>query len=172
MKMKLYKGKVFSCAVAFAMLFMHSCNYSFTGHSISPEIQTISIQYFPNFASFGPPTLSQTFTEAMKDLFIRQTNLSLVSKNGDLQFEGQISNYASAPVAIQANDRAASNRLTITVDVKFINTKDATQDFEASFSRFADYDSNRDLASVENELIEEINEQLVQDIFNRSVSNW
>lgn len=149
-----------------------SCNYSFTGASISESIKTISIQYFPNYAPLGPPTLSQTFTEALKDVFIRQTSLTLVTKNGDLQFEGQISNYYTAPVAIQANDQAASNRLTITVDVKFVNTQDPKQNFESSFTKFADYSVTQNLAVVESELIQTINEQLVQEIFNRSVSNW
>ena len=149
-----------------------SCNYSFTGASISPDIKTISIQYFPNYASLAPPTLSQSFTEALKDLFIRQTSLTLVSKNGDLQFEGQISDYNTAPVGIQANDQAVNNRLTIKVDVRFVNTKDETQNFETSFSAFDDYNSNEDLATKEEELISNINERLAQDIFNRSVSNW
>jgi outer membrane lipopolysaccharide assembly protein LptE/RlpB len=151
---------------------LQSCNYSFTGASISPDVKTISIQYFPNYASLGPPYLSQSFTESLKDLFIRQTSLTLVAKNGDLQFEGQISGYATAPVAIQADDRAASNRLTMTVQVRFVNTKDETQNFETSFSRFEDYNSSQDLAQVEEELIRKINDQLVQDIFNKSVSNW
>ena len=154
------------------VVILMSCNYSFSGASISPDIKTISIKNFPNYSSLGPPTLSQSFTEALKDLFIRQTSLSLVTRNGDLQFEGQISNYVAAPIAIQANDQAADNRLTITIDVKFVNTQDATQNFESSFSRFADYSANENLSAKEDELIREINEQLVQDIFNRSVSNW
>ena len=154
------------------LLMLNACNYSFTGASISPDIKTISIQYFPSYASLSPPTLSQTFTEALKDLFIRQTSLTLVTRNGDLQFEGQITGYSTAPVAIQANDNAASNRLTISVDVRFVNTQDPTQNFETTFTRFEDYQSNQDLNAVEDQLIQSINEQLVQDIFNKSVSNW
>lgn len=164
--------KAYLIALVIAATSFPGCNYSFTGASISPDIKTISIQYFPNYASLGPATLSQSSTEALKDLFIRQTSLSLISKNGDLQFEGQITNYNTAPVGIQSNDRAAANRLTITVEVRFTNTKDATQNFETSFSAFEDYDSNQDLTSVEQDLIEAINERLAQDIFNRSVSNW
>jgi outer membrane lipopolysaccharide assembly protein LptE/RlpB len=170
MKSRLKSNRLlFACAL-FATI--SSCNYSFTGASISPDVKTLSIQYFPNYSSLGPPYLSQSFTEALKDLFIRQTSLTLVSKNGDLQFEGQISGYSTTPAAIQSDDRAASNRLSITVQVRFVNTKDETQNFETSFSRFEDYSSSQDLATVEEELIGKINEQLVQDIFNKSVSNW
>ena len=97
------------------------CSYSFTGASIAPEVKTFSVDYFPNFTQLGPPLLSQLFTEKLKDLFLAQTSLKLVERNGDLRFEGKITNYRTAPVAIQANDKAASNRLTITVLVKFIN---------------------------------------------------
>ena len=170
--MKLVQSNIVQSVVYSLIFFLFSCGYSFTGASISPETKTISINYFQNYAAMGPATLSQSFTEALKDVFVRQTSLTLVNKNGDLHFEGQISDYRTAPIAIQSNDIAASNRLTITVDVKFVNTNDELQSFETSFSRFEDYNSDQDLASVEEDLIVKINEQLVQDIFNKSVSNW
>ena len=148
--------------------------YSFTGASIAPDVKTVSIQYFQNFAPMVQPILSQAFTEALRDIFLSQTNLNLTERNGDLQFEGNITDYTTNPVAIQGNatSTAALNRLTIRVNVKFINTKDETQNFETSFSRFADYDASKNLSAVETILIKEINDQLVQDIFNKSVTNW
>jgi hypothetical protein len=155
---------------------LHSCKvgYSFSGASIAPDVKTVSIKTFQNVAPLAQPTLSQTFTESLKDIFITQTNLSLVEKGGDLQFEGKITGYNVAPVAIQGNQvsTASLNRLTITVQVKFVNTKDEKQNFEQNFSRFADFDASRNLASVENELTKDINSQLSQDIFNRAVTNW
>ena len=91
---------------------------------------------------------------------------------GDISFEGYISDYNSQPTAIQGNEQAALNRLTITVKVKFINTKDEKQNFESSFSRYADYDSKQNLSTVENQLISEICNQLVDDIFNKAMINW
>lgn len=148
--------------------------YSFSGASIAPDVKTVSIKTFQNVAPLAQPTLSQTFTESLKDIFITQTNLSLVEKGGDLQFEGKITGYNVTPVAIQGNQlsTASLNRLTVTVQVKFINTKDEKQNFEQSFSRFTDFDASRNLSSVENELIKDINSQLSQDIFNRAVTNW
>lgn len=147
-------------------------NYSATGASIPEDVKTVSVKTFQSFAPLANPNLSQTFTEALKDIFISQTNLDLVTKNGDLHFEGSITDYKVTSIAIQGNETAALNRLSITVKVKFINTKDDKQDFESSFTRYTDYDSSQNLSSIENGLIEDINEQLTQDIFNKAVSNW
>jgi hypothetical protein len=156
------------------MLLHTSCriNYSFTGASISPMVKTVSIQYFPNQAPLVVPTLSGALTDALRDYFTSQTNLILVNQNGDLNIEGTITGYVVQPVAIQGNETAAMNRLTIIVNVKFTNKTNEKQDFETSFSRYQDYQSNLSLASVQEALIKEINDQLVQDIFNKAVVNW
>jgi hypothetical protein len=95
-----------------------------------------------------------------------------VKNNGDLNFEGAIIDYSTQPTAITANDNASLNRLTITVSVKFTNTKDSKQDFETNFSSYADYASNQSLSAVEQTLITQINSKLVDDIFNKAVVNW
>ena len=147
-------------------------NYSFTGAAIAEDVKTVSVKTFQNFAPLANVNYSQTFSEALKDIFISQTNLSLATTAGDLQFEGSITNYQISSVAIQGNETAAKNRLTITVNVKFTNMKDKKQDFESDFTRFADYDSSVNISSIEDELIKEINNQLTQDIFNKSVGSW
>lgn len=149
-----------------------STSYSFTGASISPEVKTVSIEFFPSYAPLAPPIAGQLFTEAMKDIFLSQTNLTLVKSNGDLEFSGSITGYRTAPVAIQGNETAALNRVTMTVKVKFVNNKDDSQSFESNFSRFEDFETSQDLASVEADILRSINDQLTQDIFNKSVTNW
>lgn len=146
--------------------------YSFTGASIAPEIKTISIAQFSNQATLVQPTLAQTLTDALKDRFMQQTSLSIVNRGGDLSIEGAIVNYNTQPVAIQANDQAALNRLTITIRVIFVNEKDEKQNFETNFSRYEDYDSRQSLSAVEEGLIKTISEALVEDVFNKSVVNW
>jgi hypothetical protein len=146
--------------------------YSFTGASIPPEAQTISIQTFPNNASLVNPTLSVRFTNALRDRFAQQTNLNLVDRSGDLRIEGEITDYKVRPKAIQANEVAALNQLIITVKVKYTNTIEASKDYETTFSRFQDYQSNQSLSSVEDQLVDEITEMLVDDIFNKAVVNW
>lgn len=156
------------------MLILFGCkiNYSFSGASVSPDVKTVSIQYFKNNASLAKATLSQSLTEALKDIFTSQTSLGIIARDGDLNFEGEITNYMTAPVALQSNDQAALNRLTITVNVRFTNVKDEKQKFETTFSRYADFPSSKSLPSVEDELIRQINAQLVQDIFNKAMINW
>ena len=149
-----------------------SMSYSFTGASIPPEVKTINIKYFPNNASLVEPTLSQTLTDALRDKFINETNLILVNDGGDLVLEGSITNYSTSPVAIQGDDQAALNRLTITLDVVYTNNFDDNMSFDSKFTRYSDYSSDPNLADVQEALIEEINTMLVQDIFNKAVINW
>lgn len=157
-------------------LFMYSCrmSYSFTGASISPSVKTVSIAYIPNNAGLVVPTLSRTFTDALRNYFTSQTNLILVDRSGDLNLDGTITQYAVQPVAIQGNETAAMNRLTIVVNVKFTNKTDpdTKQNWETSFSRYQDYPSTSNLSAVQETLIADITEQLVQDIFNKAVVNW
>jgi hypothetical protein len=146
--------------------------YSFTGASIPPEAKTISIGYFVNNAQFVEPSLSQSLTDAVRDRFLSQTSLDFVNEGGDLQIEGAITDYTTRPMAIQGDETAALNRLTVQVKVTFINTLDPTKDYESSFTRFAEYPSTQDLNTVKDQLIAEINEALVDDIFNKAVVNW
>ncbi|MFH1119920.1 MAG: LptE family protein [Bacteroidota bacterium] len=146
--------------------------YSFTGASVPPEAKSVSIAMFPNKADLVQPTLSQAFTEALREKFSSQTNLSLVPRNGDLHFEGEITGYSTEPVAITGQQQAALIRLKITVNVRFVNKFSDKDSFETSFSRYEDYSSSQNLATVELDLINKINEALVEDIFNKSVVNW
>jgi outer membrane lipopolysaccharide assembly protein LptE/RlpB len=159
-------------AVLFPVLLTSCGVYSFTGASISPEVKTISIINFPNNAPLVQPTLSLELTNALKEKFTSQTNLSLVQRDGDLHIEGEITGYSTQPMAIQGNEQAAQNRLTVTVRVRFTNVIEPQKSYESTFSRFADYPSSQNLSSVEEGLLQVINEALVEDIFNKAVVNW
>jgi len=151
---------------------IQGCSYSFTGASISPSVKSISVSYLPNNAALVQPTLSRKLTEAIRDKFTSQSNLTLVGSNGDLNIEGEITAYTTEPVAITGEQQAALQRLKITVNIRFTNKQDEKQNFETSFSRFQDYDSKQRLADVEESLIDIINEELAQDVFNKAVVNW
>jgi hypothetical protein len=146
--------------------------YSFTGASISPSVRTISINYLPNNSLLVQPTLSRTLTETIRDKFTSQSSLSLVGSNGDLTIEGEITGYTTEPVAITSEQQSALQRLRITVNIRFTNKQDPTQDFETSFTRFQDYDARKQLSQVETTLIDIISNELAQDIFNKAVVNW
>ena len=146
--------------------------YTFTGADIHPDARTISIAYFKNQATQVQPILSQKFTDALQDQFIQQTSLNLTQSNGDLQFEGYISDYQITPISISSNDEANQNRLNIKVFVRFKNIIENDKSFEKSFNRFADFDSNIELSNIEEDLIDEIITELTNDIFNTAVVNW
>ncbi len=151
--------------------------YSFNGTNIDPSVKTISIQTFPSSAPNAPASLSQRFTEDLKDYFQRNTTLKLVPRDGDLQFEGSIVAYDYAPAAIQqvgAVSQAGANRLTIQVQLRFTNTKDSKQDFEQTFQSQGDFASTQDIAAVNNDqsAVRNITRNIISDMFNKSVANW
>ncbi len=149
-----------------------SIHYGLTGASIAADVKTVSVQYFVNRAPLGMTNLEQYFTDELKDKFKSQTSLMLINDMGHLNFEGEITNYSTKPMAITGDEIAAQNRLSITVHVKFTNEIEPEYNFDTNFTQFADYDSNQDLSSVEEQLVEEIVEKLIEDIFNKSVVNW
>jgi hypothetical protein len=147
--------------------------YSFTGGQFSGA-KTFSVEYFKPQSAMATPLYAQRFTESLKDLLLAQSPLRITEKNGELTFSGSVVDYRTAPVAVQsgAAETASLNRLTITVKVKYDNTLDPTLSFEKTFSKFADYDANQDLFTIEESLWSLINEQLTQEIYNASVGNW
>lgn len=161
------------------LFFCSACkvNYTMSGASISPDIKTISVNSFQNFAALAPPTLSLTFTESVRNIVTSQTRLKMIPKGGDLVIEGKITGYNTTPVAVQSGgntgqNTAALTRLTITVNVKFSNLIDEKQNFEQSFTQFADFSASSTLSQEEPRLIKDITERITQDIFNRCFSNW
>ncbi|UKJ08045.1 LptE family protein [Solitalea lacus] len=149
--------------------------YSFTGASIPPTVKTYSVQFFENRAPLVDPTLSQKFTEGLKDRISRQSPLGLTRSIGDVNFEGTIIGYRVEPVSFTSEGTtgaAEQNRLTITVQVKCTNTKDEKQSFEQSFSQFENFPKGQNLASVQQQLNQTIIDKLTTDIYNRAFSNW
>ena len=146
--------------------------YSFTGADTG-NATTFQVNFFQNNADLVEPGLDIQFTNALQDLIQNQTNLSLVNTGGDLIYEGEITEYRIAPMTATAQNTAAQNRLTIAVNVRYINTKDEEKDFEQRFSFFFDYPANDQLTgSTKDEAFEVIFERLTQDIFNASLANW
>ena len=167
---------IFAVAAAVALLAVgcgYKVTYNLSGGSIPPEAKTFSVAYFPNNAPMVAPTLSNVLTEGLRDKFSRQTRLQQVEEGGDFAFEGEITNYSSTTSSVSSGDYALQNRLTITVRVNFQNNVDQTQSFNnRSFSSYADYDSSQLLLDVQDQLIEEIVEDLVNDIYMAAAGNW
>lgn len=158
-----------------------SCGvYKFNGASINySKTQTLSVANFFNDTAGGPPNMGQTFTEELREYFQRNTKLELVPSKGHLQFEGAISSYTVRPQAVTSSgnrtqsDQSGLMRLTINVEVAFTDTTDEEKSFKRGFSFYADYDPQRStLTAVEGDLVDEIFEQIIFDIFQASVAQW
>ncbi len=164
---------IFVIALAVVGLIVRSCGiYSFSGTSIQADVFTVNVHYFEYKALRVNPTLSNELTEALKDQFRRLTRLEQVDEEGDLEIVGEITGYDVKAMGITANEVASQNRLTVNVKIYFTNRKHPEDDFEKSFSAYADFDATQSLDAVESSLCEEIIDKLVEDIFNATVANW
>lgn len=148
--------------------------YSFTGADINYNTtKTVQVNYFQNVALQVEPGISRDFTQKLQDLLLNQTSLDLVTNNGDLVYEGEITQYYTSPITATSNSTAAQNRLTITVNVRFYNTKEPLKDFEQQFTFYFDYSGGSLLSGAAlDAAIDTIFERLTQDIFNKSLANW
>jgi len=151
-----------------------SCGfYSFTGASISADTKTFQVNRFENNSLLVEPGLEVTFRNTMIAILENQTNLNNVNSNGDIVYEGEITEYRISPTTSTANNTAAQNRLTISVKVHFYDKNDPEAEFEQNFSFFHDYEGTAQLSgSVKDTAIEEIFERITQDIFNASLAKW
>jgi len=154
------------------LFLFQSCGlYSFTGASIPADMKTVSVQFFENSAPLVVPGLSQQFTEALKERIRNQSSLSITRDNADGNFEGRITDYSIRPVAVTGNEIAEATRISITVQVKFVNAVDNEYSFEQSFTRFKELPGSN-VQAQEQSAIREINQLLTEDIFNRAFANW
>ncbi len=147
--------------------------YSFSGISLGPDTKTFQVNYFQNNSALIEPGLELDFTNALTDLILNQTSLALVRSGGDLTYEGEITEYRISPTTATANNTAAQNRLTISVNVRFYDKKDEENDLEQRFTFFYDYAGNQQLVGSQKDTAHaEIFERLTQDILNATLAKW
>lgn len=172
--MNLIKNIIIILLLSMSIISLESCGiYSFTGAKIDGK--TLRMQTLENKALNAVPTLSPVLTEKIRSRILTQTGLAPVSDlDADYIIEGNITAYnvSISGLSNQQNALASQNRLTITVEIEFINKKDTKANFKKSFSRFADFPATAQLQSVETNLIEDIATQLADDIFNKAFVNW
>jgi len=158
---------------SFLLLLLVSCGiYNFTGAG-PINAKSFQVNYFLNNALLVEPGIDRTFTVALQDLIQNQTNLVLTNADGDLVYEGEIVDYRITPMAATANQLAAQNRLTVSVNVRFTSKNDPDDDFERRFSHFYDYSGDSILYGAQlNTALTEIFERITQDIFTASLAKW
>ena len=169
------KSKTIALLLLIVSCTLNSCTVKLSGASIPPAMKTINIQFFENNAPLVVPYLSTQFTEALKTRIRNQSRLSLKLTDADATIEGRITGYDVSATSLTDNRQATAgtNRLTITISVKYTNNLEPKQSFEEPFSRYKEYPSaGQPLQSIEAQLITDINNQLTEDIFNRAFAQW
>jgi len=168
----LIKKIIVIVCTATTLILNNGCGiYSFTGASVSPDVETFTVKTFEDDL-LENPNLRQLLTDGLIAKLTSNTNLSPVRLDGDLNFEGKITRYQITPVTTTTTSSAAESRLTIEISVKFTNEAEEDKSFEQRFSDFQDFDQNADFTSAEAGLVDEINERLIDKIFNKALVNW
>lgn len=152
---------------------LNSCKYyNFTGTG-KIDAETFQVNYFQNNADLVEPGIERTFTLALQEILQSQTSLNLTNQGGDLLYEGEIVEYRITPMTATADQRAAQNRLTIKVNVRFTNKNKSEDDFEKPFSFFYDYPANQQMSgNTLTTALDEIFTRITQDVFNASLAKW
>lgn len=166
--------KLISCLVILLVIVSCRISYQFNGASIDyTKIKTIQIKDFQNQARLVYPPLSQEFSEHMRDVFLRNTKLQLVNNGrADLEIEGEIIGYDLMALAVQEGQYAAQTRLTMTVRMRFHNNVNPQEDKEETFSAYQNFSSSEMLDNVQAQLVEQMNKEIVDQIFNATMANW
>ena len=171
-------NRIIICLILLIQLNFIGCGiYSFTGKSIPAGANTFQVNYFQNEAGSRPgsivePGLDRDFTLALQDIILGQTNLSLVKAGGDLLYEGEITQYSITPMTSTANLTAAQNRLTMSVNLRYLNANNEEDDFEQKFSFFYDFPAEAQLYDIQSQAHEIIFERITQDIYNATLAKW
>ena len=156
---------VMACKVSLGLAPISSIDYD--------KVHTMQIVDFQNHADYVYGPLATTLNDQMKDLFMRQTRLSLVNNGGDIVIEGEITGYNQFNEAIDASGYSSKVRLTLTVKVSYTNNTNHEEDFEnRTFSAFQTYDASQLLTAVQDQLIEVMVKDISEQIFNSTVANW
>ncbi len=169
--------KIITLLLLFSLLLEGCGNYSFTGASIPEGTESFQVNFFENEAgnsmgSIFEPGLDRDFTIALQNILQNQTNLQLLSSDADLIYEGEIKEYRVSPMTSTSNLQASQNRLSVGVNVRFINIKKEEDNFERKFSFYFDYPAETQLLNVKSEAHDIIFERITQDIFNASLAKW
>lgn len=155
------------------LLSLNSCKYyNFTGTG-KIDADTFQVNYFQNNADLVEPGIERTFTIKLQEILQNQTSLNMVAQGGDLLYEGEIVEYRITPMTATADQRAAQNRLTISILVRFSNKNKEEDDFEKRFSFYHDYPANEQMTGSRlTSALDEIFERITQDVFNASLAKW
>ena len=150
-----------------------SISYSFNGASIDyTTTKTIQIDNFPIRSAYVWAPMQSIFQNRITEIYANQTKLKQVKKNGDLQLAGEIVAFDQFNKGISSSGYSSQIQLKMTVNVRFVNNKKHTDDFERQFTATAEYDASQQLNAVQEELVTQMVKDITDQIFNATVANW
>ena len=172
MKSKQLTLSAFAC-VAALLLVGCSISYKFNGASIDYNtVKTIQIDVFPIRSTYVWTPMQSIFQTRLTDIFAQQTRLKQVKKNGDMHLAGEITGFDQYNKGIASDGYSSQVQLKMTVNVRFTNNKNHDDDFEKGFTSTREYDSSQQLSSVQEELVQQMIDDIVDQVFNATVANW
>jgi hypothetical protein len=143
-----------------------------SGINIPADVKNISVQYFTIKAAMVNPSLSQNFTESLKDKFLKQTSLTVIASDGDYRLSGFITDYKTEPVATSSSTGAVKNRFTLSVAVVFECPNHKEMNFTETITKFQEFPATDNFQTLENSLSEEVGNQIIQEVFNKVALKW
>ncbi len=156
-----------------ALLAGCTVSYKFNGASINYDIvKTITLENFPNRALYQWGPMESMFNNALSDIYVNQTKLQQVARGGDLTLSGEITSYDQINKSISSDGYSSMMQLKMTVKVRFSNAKNPSEDFDRQFTASREFDSSQQLNDVQEELVTQIIDEIVEQIFNATVANW
>ena len=153
------------------LCFSGSC-YSLNGIAISPETQTFYVAQFDVTTTEGPPGIGQRFSELLKQRINNDTRLAFAETDPDIEFAGAITGFTITPEAPNPETGSDLNRLTIRVQVDYVDTKTEANSYSQTFTDFENFPGDQDPLTVQETLVEPLFDRLSEEAFNKAFSNW
>lgn len=166
----MYKPYLFALLLISNLL--SSCKVGFNPYDLDSSIENFSVEQFDTEAGNAPPTLGQQFSEFLKQRILNNTRLEYKNAKGHIEFSGAVTSYQLSFIAPKQGESVSLQRLTIAVKVDYKDNQQEEKDWSQTFRRFADFSADADLSAVEAQLVEEIYDQVMEDVFNKAFSNW
>lgn len=170
-----FKRRLLPAVLTLLVMVVVSCSvsYKLNGASINyDQVKSIQFSDFPIRSAYVWAPMHAMFNNELQDIYSRQTKLQQVKRNGDLQISGEIVDYSQFNKSVSASGYSSQVQLKLTVNVRFVNNKKHTDDFERKFTANTEYDASQQLMSVQEELVTQMIKDITEQIFNATVANW
>lgn len=153
--------------------------YTLSGISIPEGVERAYVPLYVNNALDAPPTLYIDLTESLRDKIRDQARLVITEDQPDIEIKGTLVDFRVTAEGATAGDQTAAfarqNHLTIVLAIEYkdLNNPDGDNNWKQNFSEFFPFEGTQTLASVQDEAIQQISDQINEKIFNKAFAeDW